>query len=153
MNEPTPTTGSDGQGSLYVDTQARMVSIYELLVKLLPYIQGYPWAEDALMDLWRMGAPDPSPAARPCPPGICSLQAHRLHACLPKWGCAREKRLLLPQQFAAWWQDVARRQGLDLTPGQALEGAYRAFPVVQVVTPPGEPSRCDNRRHRPRRGA
>jgi len=133
MNEPTPTTGSDGQDSLYVDTRPCMVSIYELLAKLLPLIQGYPWAEDALMDLWRMGAPDPSPASRPCPPGRCLLQALRLHACVPRWGCAREKRLLLPQQFAAWWQDVAQRQGLSLTPGQALDGATGAPPGVRIA--------------------
>ena len=99
--------------------QPRMVSIYELRLKLLPKMVGIPWAEDALMDLWKMGAPDPSPAARPCPAGHCQSRRNSGPTC-GKWGCRLEKRLLLPTQFAAWWRDVARRQGLELTAGEAL---------------------------------
>lgn len=120
--------------SLYLDTTPRMVSIYELLAKLRPLMDGYPWAEDALMDLWLMGAPDPSPNARPCPPGVCELHKRGLHDCIPKWGCAREKRLILPAQFAKWWQDVATRQGLDLTAKQALDGVQRKFARSAVVS-------------------
>ena len=86
----------------------RVVSIYELRKTLMPYMAGIPWAEDALMDLWRMGAPDPSPKARPCLPGTCRL------GCSKKWGCRKERRILLPRQFAAWWNDVAERQGIGL---------------------------------------
>lgn len=107
---------------LYMDTRPRVVSIYELLAKLLPHIEGYAWAEDALMDLWLMGAPEPSLANRACLEGHCQLEARQLHKCLPKWGCARIKRILLPAQFAVWWLDVAQRQGLELTAQQALEG-------------------------------
>jgi hypothetical protein len=113
--------------SLKPDVAPRMVSIYELLVKLLPLMEGYAWAEDALMDLWKMGAPDPSPASKPCIPGLCELERRGRHTCTAKWGCARVKRLLLPSQFATWWADVAKRQGLDLTAGQALAGAQHRF--------------------------
>jgi hypothetical protein len=112
--------------NLQVDTRPRLVSIYELLAKLKPLMDGYAWAEDALVDLWKMGAPDPSPQSRPCPPGKCRLRDAGRHACLPKFGCAMEKRILLPAQFAAWWQDVARRQGLNLTVQDALDGARMA---------------------------
>ena len=113
--------------SLYMDTRPRVLSIYELLVKLLPHMEGYAWAEDALMDLWQMGAPEPSPASQACPEGHCQFVARKLHKCLPRWGCARVKRVLLPAQFAKWWQDVAQRQGLELTAQQALEGSYKKF--------------------------
>lgn len=136
------------KSDLYLDTTPRMVSIYELLTKLLPLIQGYPWAEDALMDLWLLGAPDPSPAARPCPPGICNLSKRGLHGCVPKWGCAREKRLLLPAQFAKWWQEVAQRQGLDLTARQALEGAQRKFARGTVVKEIADGARSGRNRRR-----
>jgi hypothetical protein len=105
------------------DLKPRMVSIYELRAKLLPLMAGCPWAEDALMDLWKKGAPDPSPSSMPCPPGSCRFEQAGGEPC-GKWGCRREKRVLLPAQFAAWWQDVARRQGLDLTAGQAAEGKH-----------------------------
>ncbi len=117
--------------NLYMDSRPRLVSIYELLVKLKPLMEGYSWAEDALIDLWKMGAPDPSPQARPCPQGTCRLEAAGRHKCLPKFGCAMEKRVLLPQQFATWWQDVAKRQGLDLTAQQALEGVEKKFGGAQ----------------------
>lgn len=107
--------------SLDTDIRPRLVSIYELLSKLLPLMEGYAWAEDALMDLWKMGAPDPSPNSQPCQAGHCTLAQRGLHPCVPKWGCALEKRVLLPQQFGKWWQDVAQRQGLDLTAAQALD--------------------------------
>jgi hypothetical protein len=97
-----------------------MVSIYELRARLLPLMVGIPWAEDALMDLWKMGAPDPATWGQVCPPGTCASHAQGKPAC-GKWGCARERRLLLPTQFATWWRDVATRQGLSLTPSQALK--------------------------------
>ena len=98
---------------------ARMVSIYDLRRVLLPLMDGIKGAEDDLMDLWKMGAPDPSPASNPCLHGMCEKQIMWGERC-GKWGCAREKRVLLPQQFAAWWEGIARQQGLELTAGQAL---------------------------------
>lgn len=110
------------RNNLYMDIRPRMVSVYELLAKLLPLMDGIPWAEDALMDLWQMGAPDPSPKSQPCNPGTCQLKAAGRHECTPKWGCAMVKRVLLPAQFGAWWHEVSQRQGLDLTAEQALAG-------------------------------
>lgn len=91
----------------------RVVSIYELFSKLSPFLAGYPWAEEALIDLWKMGAPDPSPNAQPCPPGYCRLKTAGRHECTSRLGCAMVRRVLLPQQFAAWWQDLTRRAGYD----------------------------------------
>lgn len=101
------------------DLTPRLVSIYDLRRKLLPLMQGIPGAEDDLMDLWRMGAPDPSPASSPCRHNFCEMQIMWGRPC-GKWGCAREKRVLLPQQFAAWWEGIARRQGLALTAADVL---------------------------------
>jgi len=100
-----------------------MVSIYELLVKLRPLIDGYPWAEDALIDLWKMGAPDPSPNSQKCQGPHCALEVMKRNRCVPKFGCAMEKRVLLPSQFATWWADVAARQGHPLTAAEALGGS------------------------------
>lgn len=95
-----------------LDSRPRVVSIYELREMLLPYMLGVPWAEDALMDLWKMGAPDPSPGSRPCQ-GVCEMQKKTGVSC-GKWGCRKVKRVLLPGQFAQWWQQVAQRQGLEI---------------------------------------
>lgn len=91
----------------------RLVSIYELRKTLMPYMAGVPWAEDALMDLWKMGAPDPSPQSRPCAPGTCEMEKRTGHAC-GKWGCRKEKRVLLPTQFEIWWRDVSARAGREI---------------------------------------
>lgn len=92
-----------------------MVSIYELRAKLMPLIVDYPWAEDALMDLWKMGAPDPAPGSVPCNlafgPNACAKAMVGKERC-GVYGCAQEKRVLLPRQFEAWWGDVAQRQGV-----------------------------------------
>lgn len=100
--------------------QPKMVSIYELREKLLPLIGGYKWAEDALMDLWKLGAPDPSPFSMPCSNGVCWAAASGEGLC-GKFGCRREKRLLMPTQFAVWWTDVSNRQGLELKAVDALK--------------------------------
>lgn len=89
----------------------RIVSIYDLRKMLMPFMVGVPSAEDDLMDLWRMGAPDPSPAHRPCAPGTCQLGG------CGKWGCRKERRILLLSQFATWWKRIADRQGLALKVG------------------------------------
>jgi hypothetical protein len=82
-------------------TTPRTVSIAELRLTLLPYMQGVPWAEDALMDLWRMGAPEPNAS-------LCPFKT----PCKER-ECAHIKRVLLPSQFAKWWADVCARQGLQ----------------------------------------
>lgn len=110
------------------DLLPRMVSIYELRAKLLPYMAGYPWAEDALMDLWKMGAPDPAPTSAPCRlafgPNACAKALNGLPPC-GKYGCAREKRVLLPTQFEAWWRDVANRQGAAFMATEVMKPSSR----------------------------
>lgn len=109
-------------GRLTNQIAPRIVSIYELRKTLMPLMVGIPSAEDDLMDLWRMGAPDPSPQSQACPSGVCK-RSHVLGLTpCGKWGCANERRVLLPQQFAAWWEAIARRQGLALTAEEALSG-------------------------------
>ena len=81
----------------------KIVTEADLVEVLTPYIVGYPWALDTIGDLWRMGAPDPSPRLIGQP----------------------ERRILLPRQFAAWWKDVQARQGVDLTPAQVAPRGRR----------------------------
>ncbi|HNB50333.1 MAG TPA: hypothetical protein PK530_00240 [Anaerolineales bacterium] len=108
--------GNNGHLSPAQALGPRMVSIYELRAKLMPLMQGYAWAEDALMDLWKMGAPDPAPTSTPCAlafgPAACARQMNGQERC-GKYGCAREKRVLLPSQFEKWWADCAQRQGVE----------------------------------------
>lgn len=120
-NQPTDeSTGFDmspkNQATTQPALQPRMVSIYELRAKLMTLMQGYAWAEDALMDLWKLGAPDPSPASIPCGlafgPHACAKAMNGQARC-GIYGCAREKRILLPTQFEKWWGDVAKRQGSE----------------------------------------
>lgn len=73
--------------------QPRLVTIAELRAKLLPLTFGYKWGEDAIHDLWKLGAPVP------VNPGEA------------------ERRILLPKQFEKWFNDVAERKGLDTTNG------------------------------------
>lgn len=69
--------------------EPRFVTLSELRAKLLPYCFGYKWAEDAIVDLWKKGAPLPVAPGMP------------------------ETRVLLPKQFAKWWEDVAQRMGYE----------------------------------------
>lgn len=106
----------------------RMTSMADLRRILLPLMEGYKGAEDALQDLWRMGAPDPDPRHHPCnrEDTGCWMNnrwgARRCH----KHACRREKRLLLPTKFAIWWKEVADRIGLDYSPAEILEIASYA---------------------------
>jgi hypothetical protein len=74
----------------------RVVSYSELRRALLPFCAGYSWAEDAIRDLWLLGAPAPT---------------HHTDRV--------ERRVLLPTQFAKWWADVANRMALEATPSEA----------------------------------
>ena len=76
----------------------RIVTEADLVATLAPYMTGYPWALDTIGDLWRMGAPDPSPRLPGTP----------------------ERRILLPGQFAKWWADVAARAGVELAPRKVI---------------------------------
>lgn len=105
------------------DLGPRMVSMAELRKRLGPVMVGVPWAEDALQDLWRMGAPDPNPSSRPCDRkrlGCWMKTRWGMKEC-EKHACKKEKRLLLPTQFTKWWEQVAERQGLTYTPKQIID--------------------------------
>ena len=65
----------------------RIVSLAELQRVLTRYTYGAKWAEDAIVDLWKLGAPIPQPANQP------------------------ERRILLPGQFSKWWGELAQRMG------------------------------------------
>lgn len=69
--------------------QARIVSWADLTKALGPYLDKRSLVHD-LHDLWRMGAPIPN-----------------------KNPYAPQKRVLLPQQFAAWWAYIAQRHSLN----------------------------------------
>jgi hypothetical protein len=69
--------------------QPRIVSLADLKAKLLPLCLGYVWAEGAIVDLWKKGAPVPQPVGTP------------------------ERRILIPQHFAAWWNEIQQRMGVE----------------------------------------
>jgi len=73
----------------------RIVTRADLDRAVLPHILGYTWAVNALEDLWRMSTPTPE-----------TVQAHL--AGIP----VVERRILYPSQFASWWADVQKRQGI-----------------------------------------
>lgn len=77
--------------------QPRIVTLAELNRKLTPLCQGNRWALSTIKDLWTKGAPVPTVPGEP------------------------EKRILLPGQFKAWWDDLNRTLGTDTT-GQQLYG-------------------------------
>lgn len=69
-------------------TQPRIVSWADLVISLKPYLDSKSLLFD-LHDLWKMGAPVP--------------QRYRGEV---------EKRILLPNQFAIWWEAMAAKQGI-----------------------------------------
>ena len=71
--------------------QPRLVTFEELRTKLLPLCQNWPWAQDAIRDLWLKGAPVPVPAH------------------------TSEMRILLPGQFRAWWMEIQQRMSIDVS--------------------------------------
>lgn len=69
----------------------RIVSLADLKAKLLPLCLGYAWAEGAIVDLWKKGAPVPQPEG------------------------AVERRILIPTHFATWWNEIQQRMGVEAT--------------------------------------
>lgn len=57
---------------------------------------GDKWAEGAIVDLWKKGAPIPQAQGEP------------------------ERRILIPEQFQLWFADFSQRLGLS----QTAQGAY-----------------------------
>ena len=118
----------------------RVVSLVDLRKQLGPFMEGIPWAADALHDLWMMGAPDPNPSHHPCDRkrlGCWKQTRWGLKPCEAGY-CKREKRLLLPTQFTEWWTAIAERIGLDYTPAEILE--LSNYAVLR------DPRRLDNRK-------
>lgn len=70
------------------DLGPRIVSFAELQAVLMPLALGYAWGEAAIRDLWLLGAPIPNDMT---------------------------KRILLPNQFMEWFEDVQARQGLNIS--------------------------------------
>lgn len=79
----------------------RIVSLADLKAKLLPLCLGYAWAEAAISDLWLKGAPVPQAPGAP------------------------ERRILIPSHFAAWWEEVRQRMGIDATPQEVYRRAAK----------------------------
>lgn len=77
--------------------QPKIVTLPELQAVLFRHTFGWKWAEDAIVDLWKKGAPIPQPEGEP------------------------ERRVLLPGQFAKWWDELAQRQGWATTGPQGYQ--------------------------------
>jgi len=73
----------------------KIVTLVELQSVLAPYVLGNKWAENAIVDLWKLGAPIPVAVGQP------------------------EQRVLLPGQFAKWWADLAQQMGYPSTGAQS----------------------------------
>jgi len=80
----------------------RLVSYPQLMAKLMPLLGGWKWAEDALRDLWLLGAPVPQDRC----PGNVPCKAY------PR--CNHIRRVLLPTQFKQWWDEVSERQSIEV---------------------------------------
>jgi len=91
-------TNAGGRKTEQVFERPRIVTEAELVATLAPYMLGYSWALDTIGDLWRMGAPDPSPRLPGTP----------------------ERRVLNPGQFAQGWADVSARAGVEMAPRKVI---------------------------------
>lgn len=83
--------------------QPRIVSLADLKAKLLPLCLGYAWAEGAIVDLWKKGAPVPQPEGEP------------------------ERRILIPKHFEAWWNEIQQRMGVNAPASEVYKLASRNF--------------------------
>jgi hypothetical protein len=83
--------------------QPRIVTLAEMKAKLLPLAMGDKWAESAIVDLWKKGAPIPQPAGEP------------------------ERRILIPEQFQLWFDDFSKRIGVSQTAKTAYSSMQNQF--------------------------
>lgn len=65
-----------------VVNQPRIVTLAELESRLIPLCYGNKWALSTIKDLWTKGAPVPQPEGEP------------------------ERRVLIPEQFEKWFNDL-----------------------------------------------
>ncbi len=91
----------------------KMISFGELTAKLGSYLAAYPWAYGTIGDLWAMGAPDPQNSICPEVPR-CDART-----------CLHVKRVLLPNQFKAWWAEVQGKIGEEVAATTVLIGSRR----------------------------
>jgi hypothetical protein len=94
--------------------EPRMVTYQELYNKLFPYVQGYKWGQDTIRDLWLKGAPVPQDS---CPGG---------KPCDKFPDCEHIRRILYPNQFEMWWNDVREKQSLDIAASEALRSVGKS---------------------------
>lgn len=85
----------------YGFNRPKIITWSELQRVILPRIQGYRWALDTLGDLWRLCAPVPNQ--------------------IIATGHDDERRIITPSKFAAWWGDIAKRQGFSEQGGEVLD--------------------------------
>lgn len=83
--------------------QPRIVTLAELTAVLVPLCRGNKWAEGSIVDLWKKGAPVPQPEGEP------------------------ERRILIPEQFALWWDDFNQRLGTGITVESTYQPLSRVF--------------------------
>lgn len=76
----------------------RIVTLPELRRTLVPLCNGWTWADDAINDLWLLGAP--APESQPC-------------ECTDPRRCEHQKRVLLAAKFRDWLAQVAQRMGSE----------------------------------------
>lgn len=91
----------------------RLITYPALRHKLWPIIGEWPWARDALWDLWKLGAP--------LPQDKCPEQEFGGKPCPSYPLCNHIRRILLPGMFAKWWKEVADRQAIDISAAHMLE--------------------------------
>lgn len=90
----------------------RLVTFPRLVVVLLtnyPSLKSWPWAVNAIRDLWLLGAPIPQdrcPGNKPC-------EAYPV--------CNHIRRVLLPNVFEKWWDEVRTRQSLEIAAETVLQ--------------------------------
>lgn len=89
-------------------SQPRFISYPELAVKMHPYIQSYPWAQQTLKDMWLTGAPVPQDYC----PGKVPCENHPF--------CTHQRRIIHPNQFRKWWEDVRERASVEISVNAAL---------------------------------
>jgi hypothetical protein len=83
------------------DLQPKCVTLPELKAALWPFCFGWSWAEDAIQDLWKLGAPVP---------GSTNMVT----------------RIIYPTQFRKWWAEVQQRMGIA-TPAEAIHAKIKGF--------------------------
>ena len=86
--------------------QPRIVTLAELEKKLTPLCYGNKWALSTIKDLWTKGAPVPTVEGE------------------------AEKRILIPEQFKKWWDDLNYGLGFNTTSADVYRQVSKPFSTV-----------------------